>query len=147
MSIQHSRSKVVPSLWQSVFDREFAQVERMFMPGALYEIMPLSARPFFSPPLPESGVFGVGDTIEYFKTIRDKLLSDATKASPRPSSVVSPCLARADPDPHPSPLALVAGLRAQGHVAGRELAHGALRDAGSRRQGPVRRVAHALPRV
>ena len=76
-SVQHSRSRVVPTLWHSVFDRDFAQIERMFAPGALWEVMPAASRPFFSPPLPMTGVFDVNETLDYFKQMRDKLLSDA----------------------------------------------------------------------
>ncbi|BGP49720.1 hypothetical protein JCM10450v2_005625 [Rhodotorula kratochvilovae] len=76
LSIQSSRSKVVPSLWQRVLDREFAAVERMLAPGAFWEVFPAASRPFFAPPLPATGVFDRDETINYFKTIREKLLTD-----------------------------------------------------------------------
>ncbi|GAA6049123.1 hypothetical protein JCM3770_003897 [Rhodotorula araucariae] len=76
MSIQSSRSKVVPTLWQSIIDREFATVERMLAPGAFWEVFPAATRPFFAPPLPLSGVFDRDETLDYFKAIREKLLSD-----------------------------------------------------------------------
>lgn len=83
-SVQHSRSRVVPTLWHNVFDREFAQIERMFAPGALWEVMPAASRPFFSPPLPMTGVFDVHETVDYFKQMRDKLLSDVKVRLPSP---------------------------------------------------------------
>ncbi|GAA5841869.1 hypothetical protein JCM9279_003137 [Rhodotorula babjevae] len=85
-SVQHSRSSVVPTLWNNIFDREFAQIERMFAPGALWEVMPAASRPFFSPPLPMSGVFDVDQTVDYFKHMRDKFLSDAKSFDLKDSS-------------------------------------------------------------
>ncbi|GJN90395.1 hypothetical protein Rhopal_003406-T1 [Rhodotorula paludigena] len=76
MAMQESRRKVVPSLYDALFRSEFDRIERMLAPGALWEIFPASTRPFFAPPLPREGVFDARETLDYFKTIREKLLTD-----------------------------------------------------------------------
>lgn len=145
MAMQESRRKVVPSLYDALFRSEFDRIERMLAPGALWEIFPASTRPFFAPPLPREGVFDARETLDYFKTIREKLLTDPKVRAPLYRR--SPLL--------PLTISLPA-LRVDRPQSGHRLAHGALQYAvvvvghdGQQggRQPAVRHLAHALRRV
>ncbi|BGP56667.1 hypothetical protein JCM8202v2_004297 [Rhodotorula sphaerocarpa] len=86
MSLLESRRRVVPSLWDRVFKREFDAVERMFAPGFAYEVFPSTYRPFFAP-LPTTGLFDPLETVDYFKAIREKLLTEPTSMEVKEQSM------------------------------------------------------------
>ncbi|EMS19614.1 hypothetical protein NBRC10512_007734 [Rhodotorula toruloides] len=75
MALQESRSRVLPTLWDHVYRRQFAEIDRMLAPGMMWEVFPAFYRPYFAP-LPLEGVFDPHETVNYFKTIREKLLTE-----------------------------------------------------------------------
>ncbi|KWU42376.1 hypothetical protein RHOSPDRAFT_27008 [Rhodotorula sp. JG-1b] len=75
MSLLESRRRVVPSLWDRVFRKEWDDVEKMLAPGFTFEVMPDVYRPLFSG-LPRTGVFDPSETIDYLKQVRDKMLAE-----------------------------------------------------------------------
>ncbi|GAA5874723.1 hypothetical protein JCM3774_004792 [Rhodotorula dairenensis] len=86
MSLQESRRRVVPSLWDRIFREDFDAIEKMLAPGFAYEVWPEVYRPIFTD-LPRTGIFDPEETIKYFKQIREKMLTEPTEMNVTDQSV------------------------------------------------------------